>query len=265
MSKLTKEEARRHAEAEELLKKDTLSLDERLFVLEHWHEGARHINSVAGAFFTPLDLARDFAVEVPGRKIIDLCAGIGRLAFMVQLGCSEDFEITCIEQNPDYVAVGRKLLPNATWICMDVFDIPKKALGRFDAAISNPPFGATPRGRSQSPRYTGSLFEYHVIDIASDLARFGTFIIPQGSASFRYSGCQSFRQEESESYKVFQRTTGITLGANCGLDTSSYRKQWRGASPMVEIVTADFGEVQAARQANSQDLFSLAPEQPIAA
>jgi hypothetical protein len=88
MAKISKEEAARHEEAEKLLEKDVLTISEREYVLEHWHEGARHLNSVAGAFFTPLELARDFAVEVTGRRIIDLCAGIGRLSYLIKAAAS---------------------------------------------------------------------------------------------------------------------------------------------------------------------------------
>ena len=81
MARLTKQQAALHAQACAYLEKDILTFDERLFVLEHWQESANHINGVAGAFFTPQSLASDFSIEVEGRRIIDLCAGIGSLAF----------------------------------------------------------------------------------------------------------------------------------------------------------------------------------------
>jgi hypothetical protein len=83
MSKLTKQQAAQHHEACSLLQKEVLTEDERLFVLDHWQESANHVNSVAGAFFTPTGLARDLSIEVSGLRIIDLCAGIGSLAFSV--------------------------------------------------------------------------------------------------------------------------------------------------------------------------------------
>ncbi|MBB3948390.1 hypothetical protein GGQ73_004377 [Rhizobium skierniewicense] len=43
--------------------KDRLSDDERAFVFENWHEGADFNNGAAGAFFTPYDLAADFALD----------------------------------------------------------------------------------------------------------------------------------------------------------------------------------------------------------
>src|SRR5688572_26782044 len=169
MPKLSKEEAVRHQEAEKLLEKDVLTVTEREFVLEHWHEGARHLNSVAGAFFTPLELARDFAVEVTCRRIIDLCAGIGRLSYLIKAAAEfsrQPLELTCAEINQDYVEVGRKILPEARWIHTDVRDLPKLDLGPFDCAIGNPPFGAI-RSDGKAPRYKGSNFECSVIDLAS--------------------------------------------------------------------------------------------------
>jgi predicted RNA methylase len=159
MAKLTKEQAKKHAEACRVLQKEKLSLEERYFVLENWREDASHINSVAGAFFTPPGLARDFAIEVNGRRVVDLCAGIGSLAFAVwhrhQLDRSSLNHITCVEINPDYVAVGKKILPEATWIVADVFDLTKD-IGHFDCAISNPPFGAAKKS-GRSPRFFGSV------------------------------------------------------------------------------------------------------------
>src|SRR5207249_941216 len=149
---------------------------------------ASHINSVSGAFFTPPALARDLSIEVHGRRVIDLCAGIGNLAFAVwhRHDCDRGSltHLTCVEINPDYVAVGKKIIPEATWIQANVFELPKD-MGHFDCAISNPPFGAT-KASGKSPRFTGNIFEYRVIDIASDIADYGVFIIPQVSAPFEY-------------------------------------------------------------------------------
>jgi hypothetical protein len=170
-----------------VLTKDRLSEDERWFVLENWKESATHINSAAGAFFTPPMLARDFAIETCGPRVIDLCAGIGCLAFMVwnKSGWArEPIEIVCVERNPDYAAVGRKVLPEARWIVGDVFDLPPD-LGCSTARSLTRRSASTDRGGRSAPRYQGRAFEYHVIDVASDLADWGAFIIPQNSAPFR--------------------------------------------------------------------------------
>ena len=59
-------------------------------------------NSLSGAFFTPFDLARDLGVEVAGRRIVDLCAGVGTLAFAC---CDEHQQALCVERNARYVKV----------------------------------------------------------------------------------------------------------------------------------------------------------------
>ena len=244
MAKLTKVQAKAHAESEELLKMDKLSDEEKDFVRANWQESALHINSIAGAFFTPAGLARDTILEVsPTGRVIDLCAGIGALASEVWDKAAwrdEKPEIVCVEINPEYVRVGKKLLPEATWITGSIFTLPN--IGHFDTAISNPPFGNIPRD-GEKLRYTGSRFEFHVMDLASDMADFGVFIVPQQSAGFQYSGRQYYERMESRDYAKFSEQTGIVLEAGCGVDTSVHIKEWKGVSPVVEIVTTEFIEL----------------------
>jgi len=83
VAKLTKAQTRDHERALALLAQDSLTFDEKWEVLEMFHEGATFMNGKAGAHFTPVGLARDFHIEVFGRRIIDLCAGIGNLSFML--------------------------------------------------------------------------------------------------------------------------------------------------------------------------------------
>jgi hypothetical protein len=42
------------------------------------------MNGAAGAFFTPLALAWNFALAGGGHRIIDLCSGIGTLSYCMQ-------------------------------------------------------------------------------------------------------------------------------------------------------------------------------------
>lgn len=244
MAKLSKQQIKAHAAAVDLLSKDVLTEDERDFVLENWRASANHINSAAGAFFTPIGLARDFSIEVHGRRIVDLCSGIGALARAVLDRRSDHPEMVCVEINPDYAAVGRKVVPEAEWIVADILHLPD--IGHFDCAISNPPFGSTKRNGS-SARYTGAAFEYHLIDVASDIADYGAFIVPQMSAPFQYSGRPYFEARRSDAYVKFETQTGIVLEPNCGIDCAFYRGEWDGVAPAVEIVLADFTEARQRR------------------
>lgn len=142
MAKLTRAEERRHAQACQLvdLRRD-LTEDERWFVLSHWQESSTAANGLQGAFFTPEGLARDMSLEVGGDRILDLGAGIGRLAWH-----NRDLwgrwpnpapELWCVERNPTYVRVGRKVLPEATWLCADILDLPDLADQQAEIRLPN--------------------------------------------------------------------------------------------------------------------------------
>jgi hypothetical protein len=257
--KLTKKEATAHAEACRILKKPVLSGDDRLFVLENWHPGANHINSAAGAYFTPTGLAKDLSIEVSDGDVLDLCAGIGTLAYFACWRIDPKRRVICVEINPDYIEVGKKILPNATWIQADVISLPTLDLPRCHYAIGNTPFGISARRSGHAPRYRGAHFEYHVLDIASDLARDGVFLIPQSTSPFLYSGRQGFELKSlhtTHEYQAFQESTQIELTNNCGIDTSPFLSEWRGVSIKTEIVLADFQEAREKRSSGtSLDLF----------
>jgi len=244
-----------------------------MFVLQNWQESAKHINTIAGAFFTPVGLARDLAIEVnPGSRIIDLCAGIGALAFFCS-GPWKQSDVVCVELNPEYAEVGRKIVPEARWIVGSVFDLPAD-IGHFDFAIGNPPFGSTPHETKRGPRYTGKEFELHVIDIASGLADFGAFIVPQMTAGFKYSGCpgggwpetikngygSGFAECKTDVHEKLLAMSGIVLEPSCGIDTTTYDRDWHGVSIRTEVITCDFIEARQRRAPVQQDMFSEAAE-----
>lgn len=237
MTKLTKQQSKLHLQAMDLVHSDkVLTWDERKFILDNYFEAQGQLNALAGAFFTPFDLARDLSIEVNGGgSIVDLCAGIGMLSFACEY---QRLDMTCVEFCPEYVVVGKRVMPSAHWIESDVF---LADLGRYTFAISNPPFGAI-KGDSFSGRYTGGQFEYKVIELASRVAEYGVFILPQQSAPFRYSGVPCYRSEESDKCRKFREQTGIQMRSSCGIDTSGYVSAWKGVSPICEVVCCDFSE-----------------------
>ncbi|SHN17078.1 methyltransferase [Roseibium suaedae] len=266
MAKLTKAQRKAHTEAEAILRKDRLSEDEKDFVFQNWHEGANHINGAAGAFFTPWGLAADFSIDAGGAggRVIDLCAGIGILSYFLHhraKWADNCPELTCVEVNPRYVEVGRKLLPEARWICADVFDWRdwQRELGgqHFDVAVSNPPFGAV-RRTGNGPRYRGRQFEFHVIDIAAQLADRGAFIVPQTSAAFRYSGAQYFKRVEAGPAAEFERLTGYRMHEGAGVDTSMYKDDWKDTSIICEIACYEFDQDRA-RHGRVQERLNALP------
>ena len=229
------------------------------------------MNGLAGAFFTPDDLAQDLAIEVNPGRIIDLCAGIGVLAWNCQqmherrLRPNEPgkygSEFVCVELNPDYVAVGKKIIPEAEWICGSVFDIEELTTKRFETAISNPPFGVIRTVKDKKKfKYTGSNFEFLVIEQASRIADHGTFILPQNSVPFAYSReegrpaqvWEGFPFRTSRIYDSFHEQTGIELDMNCGIDTTLYQKDWKFKTPVCEIALATFKKEQDASNNQSQ-------------
>ena len=247
MAKLTKEQSKKHTQVMELVNSDrALTYDEKVFVLENYHESQGQLNSLAGAFFTPPGLARDFSIEVPDNcSVIDLCAGIGALSFPLIHHYNTKRDITCVERCVEYVQVGRRILPEATWINDDVFDhdyFNFDFLSRnspFDVAISNPPFGRI-KEDTYKGAYTGGEFEYKVIELASRIANYGIFILPQQSAPFAYSGVRQYERRVSGKCAKFIEQTGIFLNPGCGVDTAFYLEDWKGVKPLCEIVLSDF-------------------------
>ncbi|MFB7383301.1 hypothetical protein [Kitasatospora purpeofusca] len=244
MSKLPKDIAKLHQQAQALVNLDRqLTHREREFVLDHWQESSTASNSLDGAFFTPPGLAAAFTIETTGpevQRVLDLCAGIGRLAWSCMNDlAAPDREMVCVERNPLYVEVGRKVLPEARWICADIFDLPSD-LGRFDMVISNPPYGFVERS-GDGPGVRSRRFEYHALAVAAELAECGVFLIPQESAPFRFSGVPSYREVRSAEYERFERDTGLRLQMSTSVDTSGERDQWRGVAPATELVFCDFG------------------------
>lgn len=240
--KLSKQQIKQHESAVALLQKETLSFDEKLQVYRDWIPAYQENIGKIASYFTPYDMAKDFCIEITGSEIIDLCAGIGMLGF-TYYHWQQEFKpnVVCVERNLSFIEVGKKLFPEATWICGDVLDTSiYENLSTFDTAISNPPFGKIDSSHPHEMSYKGGEFEYKVIEIGSILARYGAFIIPQLSCPFQYSGKRNIEFYKTKKYEKFEKETGLNLGMNCGIDLSIYKDDWVGTSIVCEIATVDY-------------------------
>ena len=84
--------------------------------------------------------------------------------------------------------------------------------------------------------------EFHVIDIAAELADHGAFFIPQMSARFRYSGAPYFDRLQCGKGRDFGAQTGFEMNGGAGIDTAIFRDQWKDTAITCEVACFDFAE-----------------------
>ena len=248
MSRLPKHQEQNHLKAVDILTQEHLTLEDRVFVLNAWTPRYYGRPELKGAFFTPTGLAQSVAQEVPGgSNVLDLCAGIGSLAFWYQQEHPEA-SITCVERDPLYASVGRKVVPEAVWIEGDMFDesVWEAACSRrrtFDLCLTNPPFGFT----TEHPgwmNYCGSL-ELMALEIGLRMADAVTAILPQSSLPFAYSNSGSPahfypfpRGEWTGKVKdFFAKNPHVHLSPHA-LNCGPFWGQWDGGASAVDLVMA---------------------------
>ena len=179
-----------------------------------------------------------------------------RLAFNTIKYAYEDdgIEIVCIENNPEFVKVGKRVLPQATWIEADAFD--RKTyddIGQFRCVISNPPYGISRNGNANWLKKGPS--QYMAAEIAMMTANYGVFILNQADCPFKQSGVTSYAVNKCEKYDKWHKETGIILGNNCGLDLSMYDNHWEGTRQRVEVVLVQKGDNYNAKHVRQAELF----------
>ena len=237
MARITKKESSLHLKVMELVHSDKqLTQDDREFIFNNYKGDGI---GATGAFFTPEMLAWDFILDAGcSSDSIELCAGIGRLSYYQYLR-NKPTHITCVELNPEYVMIGKRVLPEAEWITGDALQYYPERF--YTVAYGNPPFGKINTSQVYTGRYRGSEFEYKVIDHASKFASFGAWIVPQGSAGFKYSGHTHYDDTiHTTKYSKFMSDTGLTLSAGVGIDTSIYKDEWNGTKVICESVLVDY-------------------------
>ncbi|MCK7220609.1 methyltransferase, partial [Enterobacter cloacae] len=105
----------------------------------------------------------------------------------------------------------------------------------------NPPFGKINTSKAYTGCYKGNEFEYKVIEHASTFSSYGAWIVPQGSAGFKYSGHRYFDATvQTAKYQKFANDTGYTFQPGVGIDTSIYKDEWNGTKVICESVLVDY-------------------------
>lgn len=237
MARVTKKESQLRLKVMELVHSDRqLTEDDKEYIFNNYRGDDI---GATGAFFTPEMLAWDFMLDAGcSDDCIELCAGIGRLSYY-QFIRNKPSHITCVELNPEYVLIGKRVLPQAEWITGDALQYTPDRFYRV--AYGNPPFGKINTSGAYTGRYTGSEFEYKIIDRAREYSSYGVWIVPQGSAGFKYSGHTYYdRSIQSAKYIKFEKDTGLILHPGVGIDTSIYRDQWNGTKVTCESVLVDY-------------------------
>ena len=244
--KLSRTEIKNHEKCLNILEKNVLEIEDKLFLFEHYREDYKQDNSSFGAFFTPIELANDFSIETiiykKNLKILDLCSGIGILSYFTKqanLSC-KDIDITCVEINHDYLKVGKQILPEANWIHKDVFEFNTEE--KFDIVISNPPFGKFPKKFSDNLPLKTFPFEQNLMYHAMKFSNFGVFIVPSSSSPYLFSRKKMSEENKNHSFLKFKekmKEQNCEISFNCGLDTSLYKDKWKGTIQVPEIIIVE--------------------------
>ena len=253
--KLSKPELKLQKEVFQLIENNnTFTFEQLEYIYENFNPG--YISDVIthSAYFTPLDMAYDFAkLSVRHGVIVDMCAGIGCLSFAVKTRDTYEHNITqqiCIERNHKYINIGKKLLPTAQWIQGDIFD---KSIwdsiidqyGKIDCIISNPPFGKMSKSDSNRDwlKYTGVEIDIASIEVALKYTDNVSMILPINSCTFSYSGMPYYQERENKKIEKLKQETGLSfIMCNPGIDTTAYSqfKNTKITVEHVDFITDDF-------------------------
>lgn len=246
--KLTKAELKLQKEVKALIDSDKkLTEDEIEFIYEKFNPAYIGDITSHSAYFTPLDMAYDFALFAGRYGVcVDMCAGIGMLTYAAKIRDSWEHNIThqiCIERNPDYITIGKRLLPHVHWIQGDMFDEDMwkgivKQYGRIDSIVSNPPFGKVTKTDVDRSwlKYQGADLDIASIEVALKFTNNVSMILPTGSVSFRYSGRPYYEDISNRKIDKLKKDTGLNFHmTNPGIDCSVY-SEFKNTKILVEIV-----------------------------
>lgn len=252
--KLSKKDVKEQKQIYELIQsKDQFTYEELEMIYERFNEGYLQDVTSHSAYFTPLDLAYDFALFA-GRHgiVVDMCAGIGVLSFAALTRDTYEGKIkkiVAIERNEAYYNLGKKLLPNVDWINGDIFDKAvwdgiKEKYGKIDCIISNPPFGKISKSDADRSwlKYTGSDIDIASIEVALNNAEYVDMILPPSSCTFRFSGRPYYDEYENKKINKLKKDTGLDFYMSChSVDCSIYNDGWKNTKITVESLSIDRG------------------------
>jgi len=235
VSKITHAASKLHDEAMALLNLERkLTEDEIEKVFRQYNPAAEHNVGKAAIFFTPWDVAYEFACAAENdSKVIDLCAGIGILSKHMLIRSRRLERLVCVEISQVFVDIGKKLVPEAEWYCRDVFDLDfLQNIGTFDLAISNPPYGNVSNKSSWTVKAPA---QWQVMEVALRLAGGGMFIVPELDTD--YSTKLNEHRERPNCKKFLgKRFPEVTLNPS-SWDIDGFRDQWVEAAPFVAIAS----------------------------
>jgi len=246
MAKLSKAEFKQQEQIFQLLQKDKLTEQEVWSIYQDINPGFID-NLQKGVYFTPIELAADFALmSYRYGNVVDVCAGIGGLSHCMKLRDTYEGSIksfTCIELNPEFVKIGKKLLPEANWICANAFDkelwsnITSTLPGnKFDVLISNPPFGKCPsNAKPDWLNYTEEL-ELMVMELALKFSNNAYMILPAGSIEFKEEPYYQ-RVKSNKVEKFRKKNSQFFFQESMSISSDIYKQDWKNlASINVECV-----------------------------
>lgn len=240
--KLSKIETKDHQIIDGLIKqKGPLTLVEKEFILDKFLPHSIDNSTKSGAFFTPQSIAQELSVtcDCDGDTVLDLAAGIGSLSYGLVSCGRRPKRLLCVEMNPEFVEIGKKIVPDAEWVQGDIFQ--EKTFARlrntkFNWVVSNPPYGQQLKDRDWL--YYNGASELMAVEVALRLANDGIFIIPQSSVPWRDSGV-AFHQERNDiggSLKKFMDVNADVQFLSTSIDMSVFGKDWKGGLSKVEMV-----------------------------
>lgn len=252
MGRLSKMEWKNHEKACELLEGDKpLSWEERRFIAGNWRSSATNNVSKGGSFFTPYEIARLMHSWIPTKgRIVDFCAGIGTLSLAIMdMNENGKNEFVCVEQNADFIEVGRRLVPEAEWIQADAYEkstwdriLAEIPGGKFSRAMANPPFGKIPTANGDRKKldwlnFRGSA-DLMACEIMMKIAHATIAIVPQDHARYVHSyGADKSRiyNRDMEYLKFMEKNPGIVLGTT-PFDMQEFDELWNDVKIKVELV-----------------------------